>query len=205
MTYLLITIQIISRAFQVPDFISKENKYYKNVKISFMILLLKTAILLFLSESGWHYFFRDYIFEELISVIYIGIFINFGNLFELFLNIYISFLALWIIVLFFKWLFQKGILGSSQITLSSEEASSVLVGMLKSQKSINITDIAETTGMPETHWKTRIYQLIGDDKISGEFDGMTFTPSEDENISDLIDHLMGQYEKMEEGKVGKIE
>ncbi|MCY3411780.1 MAG: hypothetical protein INQ03_09125 [Candidatus Heimdallarchaeota archaeon] len=189
-------------SFHETELFSKYNPYFKRIKVSFMFLLPKSLILLLLINRAvsWPRFLQNILIHNQILLLK-----DIDNYFIFFEITYAVFLTLWIIVLFFKWLFQKGILGSSQITLSSEEASSVLVGMLKSQKSIKISDIAETTGMPETHWKTRIYQLIGDDKISGEFNGVTFTPSEDENISDLIDHLMGQYEKMEEDKVGKME
>ena len=77
--------------------------------------------------------------------------------------------------------------------------------MLSSNNEVNIQELSDLTSIENKYWSVRIYSLIGDGKLSGEFDGKVFHGSADTDIDQLIDGLFEEFTTAEKTKIGKIE
>lgn len=81
-----------------------------------------------------------------------------------------------------------------------------LIGMIKVEKRINLGKAQEHLGVPESEIKGFIYDLVGQGKLEGEFQGNEFIISS--NVDDFIkalDYSFMEWEDKTDRRVGKID
>ncbi len=83
---------------------------------------------------------------------------------------------------------QKMIAGADQRTR--------LLGMIKAEKKLNVKTASEMTGMAEERVKTLIYDLVGEGKLEGDFQGDTFIITSD--VNEFIKGLENSFATWEE-------
>jgi hypothetical protein len=81
-----------------------------------------------------------------------------------------------------------------------------LLGMIKAEKKLNVKTASEMTGMSEARVKTLIYDLVGEGKLEGDFQGDTFIITSDVNefIKGLEDSFATWEEQAKTGEDKKV-
>ncbi len=77
-----------------------------------------------------------------------------------------------------------------------------LLGMIKAEKKLNMRTSCEMTGMSEDRVKILIYDLVGEGKLEGDFQGATFVITSDVNeFTKSLENLFATWE--EQAKTGE--